>query len=435
MSWRVPIVIMIAPLAIGLAHAEPLAPDRAVALALAHSAELEARRHQISEAETEVDAALRLPNPTLRLGTFRSDRTLMPLVDDGSYRDPLDDVSIGLRWNPPNPGARDARAARAARRVDQLRARLELERRKLVARVRVEHATVVELDGRVAHAQIAVELRDALRALVARRLEAAAATALDRNLAELDHLDALADLEALGSKRREAGDALRRTIGWAPDMPLEPEAPEDPACRVPTESVDALVTRALAGHPGLAVHDAREAEIAAEVEHLELERLPWLDFVEISYEFAEGSDPARLTNPACTRGRCDDPSHFGVRLGVTLPVIDRKHPELAGLSARRARVSAQREATRRQIEGDVRRAVDELIRAAEIEARFDAAHAALVADSLDRIRRSIAAGVADPIQLAAAQRRVLRAGRARLEAVLRCARSAAALARQLGDAS
>jgi len=82
-------------------------------------------------------------------------------------------------------------------------AELEQRRRDLVASVRLAHAKLLELDQQLRLATVAIELRDQLRNLIARRLEHQAATALDGSLAELDLLAAVSDRAALSTERRD----------------------------------------------------------------------------------------------------------------------------------------------------------------------------------------------------------------------------------------
>ncbi len=411
--------------------AQPLTADRAVDMAFAASPQLAAMQLEIQQARARAEGAGALPNPELRLSGLRSDRLLVAGFDeDAIYRNPLDGVSVGLRWQPPNPGVVKALQEGEDYRVLRIEARMAEERRRVEARVRERHGTLINLAARVKLRETAAELRAAIHALVLQRLAAQQTTALERNISELDQIDAEAELETLRNRLTEARHELLRTIGLPPNSEVGVERAKG-WCPTPSVSLEKLTERALGMHPELIEFEARYAELRADHRRVEWERAPWVRFVELSFNFAEGVHPVRMTNDAECGAGCDDPAYLALRLGFTLPVFDLKGPELKQIRTEGTRVAVEQAAAKARVEFEVREAFEALRRAAALYARYAGA-TKVVDDTEERIRKSLVAGVADPVKAAVAQRRINSARRARLRAELSCHRAAIDLSRLVG---
>ena len=418
---------------------QQLTADQAVKLALESSPALAASGHRIREARARVDVALRIDNPQLRLGPFRSDRLLMPAIENRAYTDPYEDMGFRLRWRPPNLGAWDARRARAERRVDQRSAELRQDERELTAKVRSLHARVINLQARIDLAETAVELRGKMRKLTQQRLEQQIATALDRNFAELDYLDAIADREELRREQQERLHALLVAIGLPAEHDVDLVADSQDHCMAPTQPVATLIERAESINPELQVHQARIAEVEADIARSRLERIPWFDYIQASYILGEGADPFTLSDQPCSRAErslrtCDNPAYLSVRFAINLPVFDWNQAEIAGLEARKAAFEATRQAARQRIARRVRRTFDALGGTAQLYAQYRVSDRDFVVRSIEQIHKAIEAGEADMVQMATVQRRTLRTRRARLRSLLRCQLSTIELWRLAGDA-
>jgi outer membrane protein TolC len=384
--------------------AEPLSESRAIELALADSAALKALACQVEETRAMVDVDTKLQNPELRLTKLRSDRLVSPALSDEEYREhPFEDVSVGLRWKPPDLGALGAKRAQAERRVDQANAELEKARRELTARVRTLHATVLGLDAQIALARSGLEQRDLLRTLVKRRLDEQAATVLDQSLADVDYLESLSRLQDLESQRRLKLHELLVLVGLPPDA--HPELVGDPeGCEAPSEQVTQLVERAKAGGPWLDGYQARLAEADAERSQLELERIPWIKQVMLSYVVGGGeSDPGRVE----------------LGLAVNLSLLDWNTADVRAVSARRARYEQEYRAEQQELAGELRRGLEEWVEQASVVRRYREAEPVL-ADGVARLQKAAAVAETDLLQIAEVQARVLSVKRAHLKAALDC---------------
>jgi len=407
--------------------ARSLNADQAVLLALEHSPELTALDCKLQEDRAGVDAALRLRNPQLRISDLRSSRLIVEPYNSGwDAGTAFEDFEVGLRWAPPNLGSWSARRARAERRVDQTAASQRQQQRDLAARVRSQHAALLNLDRQLALATTAVELRDKLRGLIARRLKAQAATALDQSLSELDYLDAVADLEQLGSQRRERYHSFLALLGQAAEADFELSDEDSTPCRLPPDTLQELVARARVGQPRLEMMEARLAEVDAELSRADLELIPWFDYVELSYMIGQGD----FLSASHSERNVDT---LRLRMGINLPLLDQNQSEREVLRARRSRHQAEQEAALQRLALRVRRALDQLKGQVSLYQRYSEADRDWVDKSLAQIEQALEAGEADLVQLALVQSRTLRARRAWLRTHLRCQEAHIELERLVGS--
>lgn len=407
---------------------ELLTVERAVEMALTQSPALEALQHQLDEDRTLIDVANPIPNPQLRISTS-SHELILPTIEGRAYSsDPLTNSSVGVRWEPPNPGAWAADRAHAERHVDQSQAELEQARRDLAAQVRLLHATLLNLDEQQRHATTAVELHDKLRTLISRRLEHQAATVLDRNLAELDYSEAIAEREEIESRRSAVYREWLTALGATPGARFQPVASARSGCQMPAADLATLVQRAGDQAPELGALQAEIAEVDADIFGAHLELIPWFDFVQVGYELGEGDTRFALG--------VNDRDYAAVqfRMSINFPLFDWKQAEVAGLRARRERLEAEQRAAQYNIEGGVRHALEELRGRVALVDRHRTVDTTVVDDSWQQINRALEAGEADLVQMTMLQRRTLAAQRARLRAALRCQESAIELSRLTGDA-
>ncbi|MBN2362191.1 MAG: TolC family protein, partial [Deltaproteobacteria bacterium] len=337
-------------------------------------------------------------------------------------------TSVGVRWRPPNISAWSARQIRAERHADQSLAELETAQRDLAAQVRLLHARWLNLGEQHRNATTAIEVRDRLRTLIGRQLEHQAATVLDRNLAELDYLEAIADREEIEGQRVATYRDLITALGVAPDTEYQPVASAQPTCRLPDGDLEPLIARARSSAPELRGLRAQHAEAGAEIDSAHLELIPWFDFVHVGFELGEG--PTRWQWGA----NDGDYAALRLRLSINFPLFDWKQAEVAGWRARQARLAAEQRAAEAEAEGGVRRAVEELRGRVALVERHDSVDATVVEASLGQIDRALDAGEVDLVQMALLQRRILATQRDRLRAILRCQESAIELARLTGDA-
>lgn len=400
-------------------RAEPLTEAQAVERALSSSPALAALEARVGEARAQVDAASRLDNPELRVSKLRSDRLLpASLGGQDGVEAPFEDLTLGLRWSPPNLGSQYARKAQAERRVELAQAELAEARADLAARVRTLHATVLGLTEQAAQARTALALRAELKALVARRLEQQVATLLDRSLADLDHLDALTAVQEADGRRRQALHGLRVELGLAPGEVLELRPDGAARCELPPEPAEALGERARAGSARLKGFVARKEEVAAERSRLNLELIPWFSHFEFAYVL----------------GPADGPGHVRARFGLSLPLFHWNRPEIRGLDFRRTQIDAEERAALELLDAQVRQTLEDLADLVALVGRYREA-GPVMDDGLAVLRKALEAGQSDLVQLALLQTRTLAARRGQLRAQLQCQLVRIELDRLVGPAA
>lgn len=408
---------MIAPLLISALLAGPIDADTAVQRAWAQSAELAALKHALAEARAAVDGAERWENPTLRLGTFRSDRLVNAWAGTGHYRAPLDGVSLAIRWKPPHPGVNAARTARAERRLEQARLRWISAHRAIARAVRTQHAVARSLGAQAAVARQTVDSARASLALVKRQRAAQTATALQFDIIQLDLLAARREADDLETRHAQAMLDLRRAIGMDEQAPLTLTQTE-PLCTAPPARPSTVDE----SDPALAIFAARRAELRAQADLVTARERLGLDFVQLGFRFAEGPSPLRMSNPVECKGQCDDPAHVGLSLAITLPVLGDAAPALRAVDAGLARLAAQSSAQRRRLDDDLQQHWAQWRRAHALYRDHQAAEAITNAAE-GRLQASLEAGVADPIEAMQIRKRIARTRRATLQVALRCARA------------
>lgn len=397
-----------------------LSVHQAVQMALAHSPKLQAlgwaNKEQLAAAENTL-----WRNPELRVTDLHSKNLVLPWLVDSGQNVSADDIELGLRWRPPKPGKGQAKKARAARRVEQTEADLRRAQRDLIAEVRSQHATLCNLDAQLALADLAIQLRLGLRELTQRRMQQQIATSLDQQLAELDYLDALSDREALRNKRQERYHAFVNLLGLAPDQAyqLQPETRE--LCVMPTHSFAELEAQAAAQQPVLELRRSRIAETQAQLSAAWLQRVPWFDFVQLTYVF--GKQPGDLV----------DSDSVKLGFGIDLPIFNWGQQEVRGLEAKRARLQTELQASEQSLHQRLRKSFDNLQGLVALNAQHQAAQKTWVNSSEKTIRRAINMGEADLGQLARVQDKTLRAKQAQLRTALACQRNRIELERLIGS--
>lgn len=406
------------------ARGDVLRPVDAVEQALNHSPQLIVLERMVEEDRASVGAAVRIRNPELRT-SLASSELIFPALEGRPYDEIYSDLELGVRWSPPNLGSWAARKASAMRRVDQSEARLRRAALELAARVLTLHAQLLSLDEEIALAETAVELRDQLRQLTAKRVEQLAATGLDQSLAELDYLDAVTELDELKSQRRELFNNLLIEMGSPATREVELSPEGGLPCAPASDGLDDLIARARANQPGLDATRASLAEAEADLTRSYLEIIPWLDFVHFSYELGQGSTAFQL-------GGGKDAAALRVRMGLRLPLFDWNGAEIDTLKVRRLRFEAEIDAELARLDNRVRRTVQELASRYDLYQRSLDVDEHVVADSLDLIRRALEVGETDLVNMALVQSRTLRARRGRLRAHLRCRETRIELAQITG---
>jgi hypothetical protein len=168
--------------------------------------------------------------------------------------------------------------------------------------------------------------------------------------------------------------------------------------------VATLTRRAQAVNPRLPVQQAELAAVAAERRRLRLERVPWLDYVQVAYGFAGAQ-------------RSD---FVALQLQLTLPLLDRKGPGLRALLAREQALANGIAVDQRALGERVARGGAGLAEQVALMARYRDA-AAVVERGVNDLRAALAAsGPTRLAEVVALQARLLTTQRAYLRAQLDC---------------
>ncbi len=285
---------------------------------------LQARAAEIAAARAAAGAAGRLPDPKLRFGLDN-----FPVSGPPAWRfgpESMTMATVGVMQDVPNGAKRRAERERAAADISAAESGQAVEARN----VRLA-AAVAWIDLYYAQRQLAAldEIAAALKPLHdAAPAQLAAGSSRPAAALEADELTA-----ALGDRRAEllgaAGKARAELTRWTGEP--EPEALGNP----PPQTIDAPGLRAaLDHHPALLVYDAMGGQAAADLAAARADKRPdW------SWELAYH--------------RRDPMWGDMVSLGgtVSLPIFPgkRQDPTIAAKAASAGRVTAEREAVRRQL--------------------------------------------------------------------------------------
>lgn len=380
-----------------LLSAGPLTEAEAVQRALERSPALKALEARRDEVRAQGAAAVAVKNPQFRLQNVRSDRLF------GGTTRPLGGAELALRWEPPNPLLSLARGEEAERHVEVAGAELERARRELTAKVRALHATALGLEEQRKLAEKALEVRRQLSELARRRIAAQLAKGLEQSLADLEELEARAQLADVERDRREALRGLAVEVGLGPGEMPEVVGPQLP-CAKPAGALAELIARAAAGDPSLRERKARLGEVEAEKAKAARELVPWFDFVQA------GAVLATLSTEA----------HAELSVALNFPLFDWNGPRFSQLAARRARLDYEHERRTQEVRRRVEETLADLTDAVDVVARYQEAGPKVLAQSQTLLEQGLAAGEASLLDLAQVQARTHSALRAGLKAELKC---------------
>jgi cobalt-zinc-cadmium efflux system outer membrane protein len=349
------------------APASGLRPEEAAALALALSPRLRAVRVQRDVAETAVVSAAAWDNPEIRM-------SLDKLFSGG----PLS-FGVGVRFFPPPPGERDARAERARAEARLVLAEIEEQEAEVAAEAFGLHARVLCAERKLAEARRAAERGDRLVALARERADAGAATGLEVLRARLERAERASDEERLAAEREELLAELGGLLGASSfSATLVPGAPWPPLEAAGQAELEQLALARRASLRGLrAAYDASERDL--ELAHLA--RLPWPRFLQAGV------------------GDLGDRPGLDVSAGVELPIADTGEGAIAAAEARREAARAAFVAGVAATQGEVRVA---LVRVREEERRrraYAERVAPVIADAERIAEEHLRSGAADALAI------------------------------------
>jgi outer membrane protein, heavy metal efflux system len=293
-----------------------LSVDEAVAIALVANPDLRAFRRERDIAEAQVVAVSAISNPTLRL-------ELLHLQN-------LDVSSLGwgfaLQWTPPQPGVWSAHKAQARARVEEARQQISEREWEIATRVRLEHATALEVEKQREPTRRMLDLRKRWVDAIELRVSQGASTRLEQTLATLALARLQQELADLEVRHATSVRTLMGLMGVAVGTTVRLEdsgsgaVPDEDA---PALDVEDLARQALSNRPHFRAAAARYEQRDQALRAEQAKRWPWI----------------RLS--AMPRYRYNDtsshPNDVGVAVDVTVPIFDWNTGNIAAAEADRRR--------------------------------------------------------------------------------------------------
>jgi len=393
--------------------------DRAVRRAIEESPLLDSLAHRIDEEEGPRTLGLLFENPELRIASRHLERTVRPT---STVADVLENSSVGVRVPVPSIKAMGFEQSVRARHVDATRADLDEARRELAARVRVLHATLLNLDERLVVVDAQIVLGQRTAELVAKRIEVGVATRFDESISALDQAAVQTEKESLLAERRLAEAELRGLLALTAEDAFALVADAKSPCEsvkelhidgAPVEEAGQGALLAIdlpRSAPALDALDARiseeeNARVAAVVD-----LIPWVRFFELEYRL--GTE------------RIDDSVRF--QMGVPLPLVNFNQDDVREHTARIARLEAERRHEVSLIGGELRAHRENLMGQHALLSLYRGTTEPVIAQSLSLVDEALALGEGDPVQMTYVTARALKAKKNALETQLRCDEAAIA---------
>ncbi|MEG3126059.1 TolC family protein [Sphingomonas sp. GB1N7] len=315
---------LVAALLAGVAQAEPLTFDAALAAARNHAPSLRAKTLGTDSARAARGAAGALPDPKLALGVD-SFPISGPLAFEPN-RDNFTWARVGLSQDIPNAAKRHAQQARADTDIAAAEAETIAEARTVEIETAIAWITLAYAERRLA-------ALEAVRARLERLVRTAPSALSGGSARPAQTLAGRQALAALEDRRDELVSAVARARAvltrWTGDPSSAIDGP------VPEFTVDPVRLRAaLERNPVLASVAARVGQADADVRLAEAQRRP--DFgVDVSYQ---RRDP-----------RFGDYVSAGVTIGLPLFQKRRQNPLIAARAADAAKIRAEQDATAREL--------------------------------------------------------------------------------------
>jgi outer membrane protein TolC len=374
-----------------------LTEEAAVAAALANAPRVVSARGEVAVARAGVREARRIENPLLRAGYEPSG-----LADGALDRE---EVTVGVRWEPPNPWIVWNAVGEAEARIPLAEAGVEVEQSRAARDVRVAFQRAAHARASAAIVAERVALAERLAGLLRSGADRGAADPLDLAEAESDLAEARGAAVRAAAREQEALAAVASLTGI--EGPVAIAAMEASSCRpVPADSGTAEA--AVARHPR--VREARaahtRAEAALRLEHAR--QIPWLRFVEIGWEHRYSAPPS--------------PSRDGVQFSAALelPVLDWNLGAIARARAQRDREAARFRAVLREVVASSGSAAARWRAAGPTVERLAAEAVAPAERAVETARQAARSGRVGEAAVIRAQEKALKVRAVVLDAALEC---------------
>jgi outer membrane protein, heavy metal efflux system len=387
-----------------------LSSDEAVAVALFLNPDLRAFRKERGVAEGELIAAGLLPNPQFQVTWFFVQGITRGLGTAG--------WDVGLNWAPPRPGERGAKVARAQARIEEVRAQVAGEERRLATEVRKAYATLGAAEQRIRLIDVSMALQERLRKLVQDKLAAGDATRLDANVVELDYADRRREQAAILNDRDRARLDLNRLLGLPPAVPLVLQDRAD-LLHSPLLALDpsVLETTMVEQRDDLKAAKQEYEQAEQQLRMAYIQRIPWFTFGPAFQRNQEEGGPL---------------NSFGIGFTLDLPLANLNQGEITRLEGVRDKLQ---EAFVARVHG-ARAEVYEALRNLRGQERLVQVYQEVVRPALDESARladaSLELGDVNALQFVTSQDKALKGRRDGIEAQLEYAKAIFDLERAVG---
>lgn len=308
----------------GMAYAESLSFDNALALALRETPLLTANEAELDAARQAAIPAGALPDPKLTLGVDN-----LPVEGPDRYsltRDFMTMRKIGVMQEFPNRARREARVAAARGRVALAAAETRITRLMVLRETAVAWIARDSVEQQLARIDALVEENRLLESAVRARLAGGQGMATETVMPRQEAAMIEERRDELRARREQAIANLRRWLGPAAEAPLTGTSPDWPI------SHEAL-THGLHRHPEIVAFASKAQMLEAEVAEARATRTPdWA--LELAYQ-QRGSQYGDM---------------MSLQVSFDLPLFagSRQNPQIAAKLAERSGLDAEREAMVRE---------------------------------------------------------------------------------------
>lgn len=369
------IVLIVAPVA-----AEPLSLSKALDLALQRNPELQAARQEAVVARGRLEKARTLNpfNPEIEGGAAQR-----RFDQGGSATERSGGVSLEVEVG----GQRSKRIEEAERNLARVEAEVADVARQVRAKVAEAFYRVLYRGRRLELLREVEDLRRRLDRASLERFKSGEVPKLEANLASVRYSQARRESFAADRDRRNAVSELERLLGMEPTGAAEiaGELSPQPAALNEKELLDTAV----GARPDLR---AREAQIARIDADIALTRRLLVPNVTLSGSYQEDAGEGGITDRI-----------VGGRIGIPLPVFDRKRPERVQLLGLRSRAIHERDGALLAVQGEVRDALRSFAAARQSVELFEKDAVSRVDESLRFVDTAYRQGKIDLLQLIVVQ--------------------------------
>jgi outer membrane protein TolC len=386
-----------------------ISAQEAVVLAIRENYSLVALSKAREAALGGVSRAKSFAEPEIRLGASG--------LDDSWINSQTPDYGLALRWTPPRLGERGLKGDVAMGQVFETEGAIAVSEDKLASDILVLHMEIVFLDEKIALAETAVKIHEAILEFVDNQVRAEVKTLMDRNIADLTLVDARLIPDTYRAQRLICINRLAGELNLSgADLKIQKDAD---ALDLKPRSLDLpiLIGTAMTNRPELSIASVRVAEAETTLRLNKIERYPWFSYFQTGPQFDAGHS-----------------SHsFGLRFGIEIPIFKWNSDFLRKPSAEVQKSQLDLTALKRQIRMQVEQTATQLQARYKALEYFDKMIAPILACDLTLAEQSVALKQTDGLQFLLAQAQGLQRRQAYLTDLLECRRLEIELERVTGS--